>query len=60
MCTFGNEHLSEKVPRGNGTTCRLTDVKLKKGAKSLRWKNYYGKKFGQYEPMTSNIYFPAP
>jgi hypothetical protein len=43
MC-IDNKHLTDKVPRGNGTLCRLLDVKLKHNAPSYKCKNYYGKK----------------
>jgi hypothetical protein len=36
-----------RVPRGNGTLCRVLGVKLRENATSLRVKNYYGKKYGQ-------------
>jgi hypothetical protein len=43
MC-IDNKHLKDKVPRGNGTLCRVIGVKLKHNPQSYRWKNYYGKK----------------
>jgi hypothetical protein len=43
MC-IDNKHLTDKVPRGNGTLCRVLDVKLKHNAPSYKYKNYYGKK----------------
>ncbi len=43
MC-FDNKHLKDKVPRGNGTLCKVIGVKLKHNPQSYRWKNYYGKK----------------
>ena len=43
MC-IDNKHLKDKVPRGNGTLCKVIDVKLKHNPQSYRWKNYYGKK----------------
>jgi len=43
MC-IDNKHLKDKVPRGNGTLCKVLGVKLKHNAQSYRWKNYYGKK----------------
>jgi len=36
--------LASKVPRGNGTLCRVIGIKLKDNALSCRWKNYYNKK----------------
>ena len=39
-----NKHLADKVPRGNGTLCRVLDVKLKHNAPSYECKNYYGRK----------------
>jgi hypothetical protein len=44
ICTIGNENLREKVPRGNGTLCRLVGIKLKDGQTLHRWKNYYDRK----------------
>ena len=44
ICTIGNESLREKVPRGNGTLCRLLGIKLKNGVNLTRWKNYYDRK----------------
>ena len=46
MC-IDNKHLTDEVPRGNGTLCRVLDVKLKHNAPSYKYKNYYGKKCGQ-------------
>ncbi len=46
MC-IDNKHLTNKVPRGNGTLCRVLDVKLKHNAPSYKYKNYYRKKCGQ-------------
>jgi hypothetical protein len=43
MC-IDNKHLKDKVPRGNGTICRVLNVKLKQNARSYEWKNYYGRK----------------
>jgi hypothetical protein len=40
MC-IDNKHLTDKVPRGNGTLCRVLDVKLKHNAPSYKYKNYY-------------------
>ena len=44
LCVMDNKHLSDKVPRGNGTLCRVVSMKLKECAPSHKWKNYYGKK----------------
>ena len=44
ICTVDNVHLTKKVPRGNGTLCRLVGMKLKEAAASYRWKNYYNRK----------------
>jgi hypothetical protein len=38
------KHLKDKVPRGNGTICRVLKIKLKQDAPSYKWKNYYGRK----------------
>ena len=43
MC-IDNKHLKDKVPRGNGTICRVLKIKLKQDVPSYRWKNYYGRK----------------
>jgi hypothetical protein len=43
MC-IDNKHLKNKVPRGNGTLCRVLDVKLKFNALSYKCKNYYRRK----------------
>jgi hypothetical protein len=43
MC-IDNKHLTDKVPRGNGTLCRVLDFKLKHNAPSYKYKNYYGRK----------------
>ena len=44
ICTVDNVHLTKKVPRGNGTLCRLVGMKLKESPTSHRWKNYYNRK----------------
>ena len=44
ICTIDNGQLTKKVPRGNGTLCRLVGMKLKDSATSYRWKKYYNKK----------------
>ena len=44
MCVLRNEFLQEKVPRGNGTLCRLVSMKLKESAPSHQYKNYYSQK----------------
>ena len=44
ICTIGNEYLSEKVPRGNGTLCRLVSMKIKSNATSETFRKWYGKK----------------
>ena len=44
MYVISNKGLREKVPRGNGTLCRVVSVKLKDHPTSLVCKNYYGKK----------------
>lgn len=43
MC-IDNKNLKDKVPRGNGTTCRVIGFKIKNDATSYKYKNYYGKK----------------
>ena len=44
LICIDNKHLTAKVPRGNGTLCRVLGMKLKDNAQSYKWKNYYGKK----------------
>jgi hypothetical protein len=44
LICIDNKHLTAKVPRGNGTLCRVLGVKLKDDAQSYKCKNYYGKK----------------
>ena len=44
LCIIDNENLTNKVPRGNGTLCRVVGIKLKDNAPPCRWKNYYNKK----------------
>ena len=44
LCIIDNGNLASKVPRGNGTLCRVVGIKLKDNAQSCRWKNYYNKK----------------
>jgi hypothetical protein len=39
-----NKHLKDKVPRGNGTICRVIGIILKEQPQSYKWKNYYGRK----------------
>ncbi len=43
MC-IDSKHLKDKVPRGNGTLCKVVGLKLKHNPQSYRRKNYYGKK----------------
>ncbi len=33
------KHLKDKVPRGNGTICRVIGIKLKEEPQSYKWKN---------------------
>ena len=44
LICIDNKHLRDKVPRGNGTLCRVLCVQMKENAESYKWKNYYGKK----------------
>ncbi len=44
LICIDNKHLKDKVPRGNGTICRVIDIKLKKQPQSYKWKNYHGRK----------------
>ncbi len=43
LICIDNKHLNSKIPRGNGTLCRVLGVKLKINATTYKWKNYYGK-----------------
>jgi hypothetical protein len=43
LICIANKHLKDKVPRGNGTTCRVIGIKLEQDPQSYEWKNYYGK-----------------
>ena len=40
ICTIGNEYLREKIPRGNGTICRLVSIKLNQHPTTRRYQNY--------------------
>jgi len=44
LICIDNKHLTDKVPRGNGTLCRVLSMKLNENAQSYKCKNYYGKK----------------
>lgn len=44
ICVIDNTHLKERVPRGNGTLCRVSSLKLKDSGHQRQWRNYYGKK----------------
>ena len=44
LICIDNKHLKDKVPRGNGTMCRVIGVKLKQNPTTYAWKNYYGRK----------------
>jgi hypothetical protein len=44
LICIDNKHLKDKVPRGNGTICRVIGIKLKEKPQSYKWKNYYGRK----------------
>ncbi len=44
LICIDNKHLTDKVPRGNGTICRVLGFKMKENAQSYQCKNYYGKK----------------
>ena len=39
MC-IDNKHLKNEVPRGNGTICRVINIKIKQNAPSYKCKNY--------------------
>ena len=44
ICVIDNSYLKERVPRGNGTLCRVSSIKLKDSNSERQWKNYYGRK----------------
>jgi hypothetical protein len=44
LICIDNKHLKVKVPRGNGTICRVIGIKLKEEPQSYKWKNYCGRK----------------
>ena len=44
QCVVNNACLNERVPRGNGTLCRLLSIKMKDHPTTHRWRNCYGKK----------------
>jgi len=44
QCVVDNACLNERVPRGNGTLCRLVSIKMKDQPTTHRWRNCYGKK----------------
>ncbi len=54
LICIDNKHLKDKVPRGNGTLCRVIGVKLKENATTYKWKNFYGKKCGQSTQLMLN------
>ena len=43
ICVTDNSHLKDRVPRGNGTLCRVSSLKLKEGSQRV-WRNYYERK----------------
>jgi hypothetical protein len=43
LICIDNKHLKDKVPRGNGSICRVIGIKVKEQPQSYNWKNYYGK-----------------
>jgi hypothetical protein len=55
MC-IDNKHLKDKVPRGNGTICRVLSIKLKQDAPSYKWKNYYGRKVWTVDAKMLNMW----
>jgi hypothetical protein len=44
LICIDNKHLKDRVPRGNGTICRVIGIKLKEQPQSYEWKNYYRRK----------------
>jgi hypothetical protein len=44
LICIDNKHLKDKVPRGNGTMCRMIGVKLKENSITYTWKNCYRRK----------------
>jgi hypothetical protein len=57
LICIDNKHLKDKVPRGNGTICRVIGLKLKEGQQSYKWKNYYGRKVCMLGPVLENSPF---
>ncbi len=47
LICIDNKHMKDRVPRGNGTLCRVVGVKLRENSPSHTVKNYYRKKYGQ-------------
>ncbi len=43
LICIDSKHLKDKVPRGNGTICKVIGIKLKEYPQCNKWKNYYGK-----------------
>ncbi len=44
LICIDNKHLKDKVPRGNGTICKVIDIKLKEEPQSYKWKKLLWKK----------------
>ena len=44
ICVIDNSHLKDRVPRGNGTLCRVSSLKLKDSGTQRVWRNYYERK----------------
>ncbi len=47
LLMIDNKHLTDKVPRGNGTMCRVIEIKFKHDPQSYKWKTITGKKCRQ-------------
>jgi hypothetical protein len=54
LICIDNTHLKDKVPRGNGTLCRVVNVKLKEIAPSYKRKIMTREKCEQSMQMMSN------
>ena len=44
QCVIDHESLNDRVPRGNGTLCRIVSIKMKDHPSTHKWRNLYGKK----------------
>jgi hypothetical protein len=54
LICIDNKHLKDKVPRGNGTICRVIGIKLKEQPQSYKWKIIMEEKCRQYTQVMLN------